>query len=344
MDAREVIRRCRRLAECTGEPGFITRPYGSPAMPEAQRLVREWMEEAGLSVRTDNAGNIRGARGPAPRLMIGSHIDTVPHAGPFDGVLGVILGIALAREGVEVVAFIEEEISFLGSRSIQLDDSVAAYLEFHIEQGPVLDTLGLPLGVVDAIVGQSRFDVHFTGRAAHAGTTPMDLRQDALAAAAGWIGHVERVAREMEGLVATVGRIEAAPGAVNVIAGEAHATLDVRHAIDETRAEAVRRILEYTRSGIAIAWEQRMDQPAVALYYDPVARAVEAAGFPVHRMPSGAGHDAMILARHRPASMLFLRSPGGISHHPEESVREEDVAAALKVGARFLDAWRPPCP
>src|SRR3954471_23073010 len=145
MDAREIIARCRRLAECSEEPGFITRPYGSPAMPAAQRLVREWVEEGGLAARMGAGGNLRGVRGSAPRLMIGSHIDTVPHAGAFDGVLGVILGIALCRDGVEVVAFAEEEVSFLGSWSLELDRSVAAYLEFHIEQGPVLDSLDLPL-------------------------------------------------------------------------------------------------------------------------------------------------------------------------------------------------------
>src|SRR5436305_2952784 len=111
MDAREIIRRCRTLAEFTEETGAITRPYGSPAVPGAQQLVRAWMEEAGVSVHIDATGNVRGVRGPAPRVLIGSHIDTVPNAGAFDGVVGVILGIALARSGVEVVAFIEEEVS-----------------------------------------------------------------------------------------------------------------------------------------------------------------------------------------------------------------------------------------
>jgi allantoate deiminase len=341
MDAREVVRRCRALAEYTELPGHITRPYGSSAMAGAARQVARWMEEAGLTVRVDGVGNVRGVRGPAPRLMIGSHIDTVPCAGAFDGVLGVLLGIALSRDGVEVVAFAEEEVSFLGSRSIELDDSVAAYLEFHIEQGPVLETLGLPLGVVDSIVGQSRFDVRFLGVAGHAGTTPMHVRHDALAAAGEWICQVERVARETEGLVATVGCIEALPGAVNVIAGEVFATLDVRHARDEVRKASLPHLIPPPSRGLSIDWKPTMEQPAVELHHEPVARAVAAAGFPVHHMPSGAGHDAMILAHKLPASMLFLRSPGGISHHPEETVLEDDVAAALAAGASFLDAWRP---
>jgi allantoate deiminase len=340
MSAAEIIRRCRALAEYTEEPGHITRPYGSPAMTVARRQVAGWMEEAGLAVSVDAVGNVRGTRGPAPRLMIGSHIDTVPHAGAFDGVLGVMLGIALAFEGVEVVAFAEEEVSFLGSRSLALDDSTAAYLEFHIEQGPVLDVLNLPLGVVDRIVGQSRVEVRFLGRAGHAGTTPMDLRSDALAAAAEWIGSIERIARETSGLVATVGHIEASPGAANVIPGEVRATLDVRHACDELRTTALARMMPRPSRGVTIDWRPVMDQPAVTLHHEPVARAVAAAGFPVHHMPSGAGHDAMILAHKLPASMLFLRSPGGISHHPDETVCEEDVAAALAAGERFVADWR----
>jgi allantoate deiminase len=169
----------------------------------------------------------------------------------------------------------------------------------------------------------------------------MHLRQDALAAAAEWIVHVERTAQQTDGLVATVGRVDTVPGAVNVIAGVARATLDVRHAVDAVRAAAVDRIFRYARRGISVTWAQHMDQPSVRLQWQPVARAVAACGYPVHGMPSGAGHDAMILAKHRPSSMLFLRSPGGISHHPDELVREEDVAAALAVGARFLDHWRP---
>ncbi|PWT93306.1 MAG: Zn-dependent hydrolase [Proteobacteria bacterium] len=341
MDAAEIIRRCHVLAGFTEEPGRITRRYGSAAMAAAQRQVAAWMEEAGLAVRIDAVGNVRGSRESGRRLMIGSHIDTVPDAGAFDGVLGVTMGIALSNGPVEVVAFVEEEVSFLGSRSIVLDDSVAAYLEIHIEQGPVLDDLGLPLGVVDSIVGQSRCDVRFTGRAGHAGTTPMHLRSDALAAAAEWIGNVERIARETEGLVATVGRIEASPGATNAIAGEVRATLDVRHRCDPVRKAALARMTPQGSRGVAVEVTPTMDQPAVALDHEPAARAVEATGFPVHRLSSGAGHDAMILAQKIPASMLFLRSPGGISHHPDESVREGDVAAALVAGARFVADWRP---
>jgi allantoate deiminase len=174
----------------------------------------------------------------------------------------------------------------------------------------------------------------------------MNLRRDALACAAEWIGLVEHVARTTSGLVATVGTIEAQPGASNVIPGVAIASLDVRHASDEVRERALNLLLDGAehiaqRRGLTVTGEPRLDQPAVALHFEMVEEAVESTGFPVHRMVSAAGHDAMILARKIPASMLFLRSPGGISHHPGESVLAEDVDAAMAVGAELLRAWRP---
>ncbi len=240
---------------------------------------------------------MRGCIADAPRLLIGSHLDTVPGAGAFDGILGVVLGIALIESlgrrrlpfAIEVVGFSDEEgvrfgVPFIGSRALVgtvdaallekkdtrgvtvaeaiqdfgLDPSsmpeaapqgpVLGYLEFHIEQGPVLDQLGLPLGVVEAIVGQTQARVSFRGRANHAGTTPMYLRHDAVAAAAEWILAVESEARAVPGLVATVGQVEALPGASNVIAGEVRASLDVRHATDAQRTAAVDRILSAARN------------------------------------------------------------------------------------------------
>jgi allantoate deiminase len=166
----------------------------------------------------------------------------------------------------------------------------------------------------------------------------MHLRRDALAGAAEWIGIVER-----EG--ATVGAIAAVPGVTNVIAGEARVSLDVRHARDSERCRMVDAVLDgareiASRRGLTVEWEQKLDQPAVDLECNALDRAVEAAGFPVHRMVSGAGHDAMVLARRVPPSLLFLRSPGGISHHPDENVLPEDVAAALSVARAFSL----PCP
>jgi allantoate deiminase len=373
-----ILRRCRALAACTEEPGHITRTFLSGPMHEVHLLVRGWMEAAGMRVRVDGAGNIRGVYGEGPRLMIASHLDTVPHAGAFDGILGVVMGIALVERrppcAVEVVGFSEEEgvrfgVPFIGSRALvgdpvksadvlaairafglkpgaaRLDSTVRGYLEFHIEQGPVLEQRNLAVGVVEAIVGQSRYGVTFHGQANHAGTTPMKMRRDALAAAAEWISLVERTARRVAGLVATVGQMEVLPGAVNVIPGTVRATLDVRHADDETRRQSARRMLQFaSRAGVRFEWERRSEQPATpmdAAMVSTLCSAVKAAGRRVHRMASGAGHDAMILARKVPSAMLFLRSPGGISHHPDESVLGEDVAAALTVGERFCADWRP---
>jgi allantoate deiminase len=170
----------------------------------------------------------------------------------------------------------------------------------------------------------------FEGKAGHAGTTPMQLRQDALVAAAEWIGAVEREAIATEGLVATVGRVEVQPNAPNVIPGVVKATLDVRHRDDDVRHAAVERLIALAKAAV---WEVRVDQSAVTM--DPRLTNLLARSAP-HRMLSGAGHDAMVVARRMPAAMLFLRSPGGLSHHPDESVLPEDVAAALTAGMKFL--------
>jgi allantoate deiminase len=209
----------------------------------------------------------------------------------------------------------------------------------------VLESLGLPLGIVDAIVGQSRREVVFSGAPNHAGTTPMALRRDALAGAAEWIGRVEREAAVTPGLVATVGRLDVSPGAANVIAGTCRASLDVRHANDRTRTAAVALLTglahEIARARrLEVEVESRLEQPAVAMDGSLTAlldRAVLRAGHAAHHMASGAGHDAMVAAGVLPAAMLFIRSPRGLSHHPDEDVLEGDVAAALDCGLRFLE-------
>jgi allantoate deiminase len=219
------------------------------------------------------------------------------------------------------------------------------YLEFHIEQGPALDDLSLPLGVVTAISGQTRLEIAFRGTASHAGTTPMPARRDALAGAAEWIGLVEAAARATRGLVATVGRLDVLPGASNVVPGLATAALDVRHADDGVRAAAVEHLVSEARAvaarrGLDVSAEIRLDQASVPMdgaLTARVARAVQASGYPVHLMPSGAGHDAMIVASRLPTAMLFIRNPGGVSHHPDEDVTEEDVAAALAAGLALVD-------
>jgi allantoate deiminase len=225
-----------------------------------------------------------------------------------------------------------------------LDSNVLGFVEIHIEQGPVLESEGLSVAAVTTIVGQSRLTLEFRGHANHSGTTPMYLRHDALAGAVELITMVESLARSTDGLIATVGKIEVEPNASNVIAGVARASLDLRHAEDASRKSAVESLLAQAQAiagkrGLAFEWTQQMDQPAVPMderLTAYLADAIAAAGLPDKQMPSGAGHDAMVMAARVPTAMLFLRSPGGISHHPDETVREEDVEAALNVGRRFL--------
>jgi len=396
--AEEIIGRCLRLATFSEDPKSTRRTFLSLPMRECHQEIARWMEALGAQVRIDAAGNFRGVypalQANAPRLLIGSHLDTVPNAGAYDGILGVVLAVALLEElrgrrlpfGIEVVGFSEEEgvrfgTPFIGSRALvgrldqellgvrdargisvrkaieefglnpgkisqaELDQSTLGYLEFHIEQGPVLESLNLPLSAVEAIAGQSRLEFTFLGRANHAGTTPMHLRCDALAGAAEWIGTVERVAQKALGLVATVGKIEAKPGATNVIAGEARVTLDVRHSSDEIRIRAVKDLISEAqetavRRGLSVRESTLLNQHAVAMnpfLIKEIEQAIAKTGCQPHRMVSGAGHDAMILAEKVPSAMIFLRTPGGISHDPAESVRREDVEKAIDCGLHLLD-------
>ena len=368
-------------------------------MDQVHRTMQPWMEAAGMLVAVDRAGNLRGlysGKGSkdAPRLLIGSHLDTVPNAGAYDGVLGVLMGLALVEASgerrypfaIEVLGFSDEEgtrfgAPFLGSRAMvgelegnllecvdaggvsveqaladyarqrpekveaRLPAKSAGYLEFHIEQGPVLESRNLALGIVEGLAGQSRCRVEFHGKAGHAGTTPMNLRKDALACAAQWVAGVEAIAGRFERGVATVGQIAAEPGGVNVIPGLVRCSLDVRHAEDVVRDAMVQAIFDeaYTvaaRRGLQVEATQYHQHPAVVLDAGLVAlaeRAAEQAGYATIRMTSGAGHDAMVIAPHVPSAMVFLRNPGGISHHPDESVAEEDVAAAIHMGLCLLD-------
>jgi allantoate deiminase len=228
-------------------------------------------------------------------------------------------------------------------------DTFAA-LEVHIEQGPVLeareatDPKAASLAVVEAIVGQSRLEFTFTGHANHAGTTPMPLRHDALTAAAQWIVEVERYAANYSQLVATVGRMTALPGAMNVVPGEVQTSLDVRHPKDESRHAAVAHLLTKAEAsgeirGVKVHASIKAEQRAVPMDRDLTTKlhqAAERAGFDAKPMFSGAGHDSMILAAAVPTTMLFLRSPGGLSHNPAEDVREEDVEAALATVLNLL--------
>lgn len=398
LQAGKIIDQCRELARATDVPGQTTRTFLSPAMRQVNAVVARWMRAAGLNVGVDAAGNLRGVRAAASidagTFVLASHLDTVPNAGAFDGVLGVLLALALVEQlgkerlpfQVEVIAFSEEEgvrfgAPFIGSHALvgTLDEVLLSrvdgagvsvreaisgygldasqlplavlrkplgYLEFHIEQGPELESEGLPLGVVESIAGQSRYMVVFNGHANHAGTTPMRLRHDAMAAAAEWIVEVERYANATSTLVATCGSVQTLPGAGNIIAGQVRVSLDVRSANDLAREDAVTHLLQAAQDcsgkrGVTVQTTLQLQQPAVPLdrtLLRLLEDAVDSTGAPIRRMVSGAGHDAMIVAPHMPAAMLFLRTPGGLSHHPDEAVLPGDVALALDAGVAFVRA------
>ena len=251
------------------------------------------------------------------------------------------LGITVA-EAIQAFGLQPENVM----RAIVNPEEVLGYLEFHIEQGPVLESMNLSLGLVTAIAGQSRLELIFHGQANHAGTTPMNLRSDAVAVAAAWVCQVEKTAKATPGLVATVGRFEVTPGAGNVIASKVRASLDVRSAQDNLRLASVTSLIEDANTICAarkmtVSCTQLLDQQAVFCdsgLVNALAAAMSRAGHQPHRMVSGAGHDAMIMQQRVPVAMLFLRSPGGISHHPSESVLPQDVDAAVHAGLAFLDS------
>jgi allantoate deiminase len=218
------------------------------------------------------------------------------------------------------------------------------YCEWHIEQGPVLEAHDLPVGVVTAISGQTRVALTFTGQAGHAGTVPMAGRRDALMAAAEFVLAVESYAHAHAGIVATVGKLAVEPGAGNVIPGRATLSLDVRHAEDPQRVTACTAIEATARTiaerrGLAFTWTVLQDTPAVACSPDLaslVAEGIAGEGLAVWRLPSGAGHDAVILSTLTPVAMGFVRCREGISHNPSESATAADVAMALAALQRFL--------
>jgi allantoate deiminase len=224
-------------------------------------------------------------------------------------------------------------------------DDLLGYVEVHIEQGPVLEAEDLPVGVVTGIAGQTRAEVAFAGEAGHAGTVPMALRRDALAAAAAFVGAVEARARAVEGLVATVGELSVAPGASNVIPARATLSLDVRHLDDGTRAAAVAGLRERAAAiagerGLDVTWTDVQATDAVACapaLSAELEAAVAEAGVAVVRLPSGAGHDAAVMAHLCGVAMLFVRCAGGVSHNPAEAVAADDVAVAIDVTGRLLD-------
>ncbi|WP_342373284.1 Zn-dependent hydrolase [Propioniciclava soli] len=417
-DARLAFDRCEELGGITSVPGTITRLHLSAEHAWANALVARWMRSAGLRTWVDAAGNLCGrleGREPGlPAVVLGSHIDTVPDAGRYDGPLGVMLALGVARRlrnrmensphALEVVAFSDEEgarfgSALMGSRAFagtwddawfdQTDEAgmtlrrafadfgldphqvgaaarepsdVVAYLEAHIEQGPLLQDAGRSLGVVTSIAGARRFALTVTGEARHAGGTPYDRRRDALVGASFAVIAVEDIAKRRD-VIATVGQLQAHPGAVNVVPGRVEFSLDLRAADDPARDAAWEEMLATITSvcderGLQFHWVEEHRAPAVVcapwlqdVIRDAVAGVELAAGaedpapapgagtaarasgpvppVEVPELYSRAGHDAMAVAHLTEVGMLFIRCLDGISHSPFESVTVDDVADAL---------------
>ena len=322
-----VLERLDELYAIGGGPG-ADRVGDSPGEDRAHELAATWMEEAGLAVEVDPAGNLIG-RTSDPAVMTGSHLDSVPQGGRFDGALGVVAGIeAVERVGTgAVVAFRDEERGCVGSTAFAAAGRLPSFfLEVHVEQGPILERARAPLGLVTGIAGIVRGERVFDGAAGHAGTVPMSLRRDALVAAAEYVLQVRETAAAIDGAVATVGRLEVDPGFGNVIPGRVRVAVDAR-APDRERLDGLVAGLElepaFRLEPVAMA-----EQPRAALRAE-----LEERGAPVVELASGAGHDAAIFAAAGvPTAMLFVRSlNGGVSHSPDEESSAEDVLLAVDV-------------
>jgi allantoate deiminase len=374
------------------EAGGLSRFAWTPELAAANGWLCEQLEELGLECDVDAAGNVLGRwqSGEGTAVLVGSHLDTVPCGGRFDGALGVLAALEAVRtlkaEGIEpgrpvwVVSFNDEEGSrfqtgMLGSRAFcgdaDLDDwrsrgvpeamagagfdferlpearrvdEVGAYVELHIEQGPVLERAGADIGIVTAVVGMLGFRVRLRGSANHAGTTPMAERRDALVGAARAVLALRDEAVARGDMTANVGVIGVEPGGFNVVPALAEFTIDVR-AGDEAsfaRADAfVRETLE------RIAADERLELEVSETHRKPptrlderlqnlLAAAAEEEGARALRLPSGAGHDAMVLAHHVPAAMLFVPSRGGVSHSPDEFTAPEQCDLGARVLTRAL--------
>ncbi|MEZ3161934.1 allantoate amidohydrolase [Microbacterium sp. BWT-B31] len=408
--AHRVMARCDELARVSAATGGIERVYLSPEHARVNRLAAEWMRELGMTTTQDAAGNQVGrleAHSPdAPALLLGSHLDTVPDAGRFDGIAGVLMALEVVRLlrvpadadrwrsplpfALEVVAFWDEEgtrfgKALLGSSAVAgvwhddwwaltdadgttlreafvefgLDpsrigeaarrpDELVGYLEAHIEQGPELDQRGESLAVVSSIASARRFQLVVEGEARHAGGTPYERRRDALLGASEAALAVERVCRAEHHVIGTVGQLEAYPGAVNIVPGEARLSLDLRGEFDGSRDRvwsALSHEFDVIMGRRGLRWSAREVHAAPAVFCAPTLQGALRAGI-VSTLPSGAdepavlfsraGHDGMVIGEVADVGMLFLRNPDGISHHPDEAVSEADVGFGIRALAEAV--------
>ena len=390
----QVLHRIHTLANISMHDTSINRPYLSTASFEAQLQILKWMKQANLDATIDVLGNVVGMKKCAGNttgilnqrkvLLLGSHHDTVPNAGMFDGVLGIVSGIAVADLmgdicdwpfDIGVIAFDDEEgnnnigTTNLGAKaicdvdipnkdpllnaykkahgtklteemlsSVPIRDELLGFIELHLEQGPVLEATGRPVGVVDAIAGQTRLKVSLSGESGHAGTVPMHLRRDALAAAIEGVAAVEKV---KQGVLATVGQLKIDSGAGNVIPSKVELLVDIRSSNDRLRKQHVQKVVHTFKTaarkrGVEVEIEKYHEVAAVRMA-EWMTRVMQDTTDCVNgimgdvtsweTLTSGAGHDSMIMAEVTDVAMLFVRCRDGLSHHPDEFVSLLDVYA-----------------
>jgi N-carbamoyl-L-amino-acid hydrolase len=393
VNGKRLAQRISELARFGLTPeGGVNRVAFSEEDVQAREYLKGVFQEAGLVVSVDAAGNLLGRRAgqedTLPPIMFGSHIDTVPHGGKYDGALGVLAALECAqvlaenciqtRHPLEVIVFTDEEGGLAGSRSLVGDltpdalsvishsgktiragiltlggdpdrllemarrrGEVRAFLEIHVEQGGILEGKKIDIGIVQGIVGINWWEVKIEGAANHAGTTPMDMRQDALLAAAHLILSVNGVVRRESGRqVGTVGRIQAEPGAPNVIPGKVVMSLELR----DLSAEKIQRLFQQiqteakgiernTGTRIFFSAVDAMAKPALTdpPIQDLLEESARDLGLSSLRLPSGAGHDAQEMARIAPIGMIFVPSVGGISHSAREYTRNQDMENGANV-------------
>ena len=399
-----IAKRLHALSEIGyTEPGGVRRPGLSAEEKQAKQLVKSWMEEAGLEVREDGAGNVFGTlagKTAGPAIASGSHLDSVPNGGNFDGPLGVLSALEVAEawkesgfipdKPYEVVIFTDEEGSrfnsgLTGSRAMtgdiaedeikQLRDSngegleavlesygssldafqnsvrdlseLELFVEVHIEQGTRLEQEDEPVGIVSGIAGPAWIQVEFSGQAGHAGNTPMVGRTDSLVAAGEFVSRLPELPPAVsETAVATVGKLDVSPNGINVIPERVILHVDARDIHLEPRDLLVERVESLAeevaaKHGVALRMQQNtsiVPVPIADELQQELADVLELQGIKPVRIPSGAGHDAMILGRHIPVAMLFVRSKDGISHNPKEWSSLADCVQGVHVLKAFIEA------
>ncbi|HEY9626417.1 MAG TPA: Zn-dependent hydrolase [Coleofasciculaceae cyanobacterium] len=381
-----------RLAKIGRMPnGEICRLAFTPEILQARYLVQQWMVEAGMTVRTDAAGNLigryEGQIEEAPALATGSHIDTVPSGGKYDGVLGVLAGIEVVRSlreskmrlkhPLEVIVFTDEENTMIGCQAMagtakrlpqeykpkaagSIEDcleiiggnwdeletaqrtraNMAAFVELHVEQGAVLESAGKEIGVVQGVVGMLRKAISIQGQANHAGTTPMDMRQDALVAAAQIVLAVQEIALSMPSQpVATVGFLTVAPNAVNIVPGQVELTVDMRDLSQACLSEMLERLQREIKT-IATATDTQIElkpllcvEPTLSALpvQSAIAQVAQELGLGHVAMPSRAGHDSLEIGRITDMGMIFVPSQNGLSHSGEEYTSPEQCTQGANV-------------